>query len=252
MDLQDKSVVITGAASGIGAATALHMGALGAKIAASDIDLEGLEDIVSHIKMAGGTALAHRVDVTDFDQVTELMAKAKETYGSVDIVVCNAGIGGKEQRKTAEHTHEDWHNVIAVNQTGVFYTMKAALKHMKRQGHGSIVNVASLAGLKPSGYNLSYSASKFAVVGMTKSAALEYGKDHIRINAVCPGYTKTPLLDKLLDFRPEMEETLRKLIPMDRFGEVDEIAEAIAWLASDHAKFITGQTLVLDGGTSLL
>jgi NAD(P)-dependent dehydrogenase (short-subunit alcohol dehydrogenase family) len=130
--------------------------------------------------------------------------------------------------------------------------MKAALKLMKRQGHGSIVNVASLAGLKPSGYNLSYSASKFAVVGMTKSAALEYGKDHIRINAVCPGYTKTPLLDKLLGFRPEMEETLRKLIPMDRFGEVDEIAEAIAWLASDHAKFITGQTLVLDGGTSLL
>ena len=188
----------------------------------------------------------------DSAQVQDFFDAAVKTHGKIDIVVCNAGIGGREQNKTAEHTHEDWHNVIAVNQTGVFYTMQAALKHMTEQGYGSIFNVASLAGLKPSVYNLSYSASKFAVVGMTKSAALEYGRDNIRINAVCPGYTRTPLLEKLLGFRPEMEETLKRLIPMNRFGEVDEIAEAIAWLASDQSKFITGQTLVLDGGTSLI
>ena len=252
MNLKDKIVVITGAASGIGAATARHMGVLGAKIAASDINLRRLENVVAEINDAGGTAFAHRVDVSDFNQVDAFFKAAVEAYGSIDIVVSNAGIGGKEQHKTAEHTHEDWHNVIAVNQTGVFYTMQAALKQMMVQGQGSIVNVASLAGLKASGYNLSYSASKYAVVGMTKSAALEYGKDNIRINAVCPGYTRTPLLEKLLGFRPEMEETLKRLIPMDRFGEADEIAEAIAWLASDQAKFITGQTLVLDGGTSLL
>ena len=252
MDLKDKTVVITGAASGIGAATARRMGALGARIAASDINKGRLEKVVAEITNSGGTALAQQVDVTQPDQVDALFDRAVKTYGSVDIVVSNAGIGGKHQLKTAEHTHPDWHSVIAVNQTGVFYTMQAALRQMMKQGHGSIVNVASLAGLKPSGYNLSYSASKFAVVGMTKSAALEYGKDNIRINAVCPGYTKTPLLDKLLGFRPEMEETLRRLIPMDRFGEADEIAGAIAWLASDQAKFITGQTLVLDGGTSLI
>lgn len=252
MDIKNKSVVITGAASGIGGATARYMGALGARIAASDINLRRVEKVVAEINESGGTALAQQVDVTDYTQVKRFMEKAAEAYGKIDIVVSNAGIGGKEQRKTAEHTHEDWHNVIAVNQTGVFYTMQAALKQMTSQGHGSIVNVASLAGLKPSGYNLSYSASKFAVIGMTKSAALEYGRDNIRINAVCPGYTKTPLLDKLLGFRPEMEETLRRLIPMDRFGEASEIAEAIAWLASDKAKFMTGQTLVLDGGTSLI
>jgi NAD(P)-dependent dehydrogenase (short-subunit alcohol dehydrogenase family) len=252
MDLKDKTVVITGAASGIGAATARRMGALGARIAASDIDLERLENVVAEITASGGTAFARQVDVTQSSQVDAFFDAAVKTYGSVDIVVSNAGIGGKHQRKTAEHTHADWHDVIAVNQTGVFYTMQAALRQMGKQGHGSIVNVASLAGLKPSGYNLSYSASKFAVVGMTKSAALEYGKDNIRINAVCPGYTKTPLLDKLLGFRPEMEQTLKRLIPMDRFGEADEIARAIAWLASDQAAFITGQTLVLDGGTSLI
>lgn len=252
MDLKDKTVVITGAASGIGAAAARHMGALGARIAASDIDGDRLEEVVAEINGAGGTAMGRRVDVTQSEQVDAFFDSALQAYGQIDIVVSNAGIGGEEQHKTAEHTHEDWHNVIAVNQTGVFYTMQAALRQMVKQGHGSIVNVASLAGLKPSGYNLSYSASKFAVVGMTKSAALEYGRDNIRINAVCPGYTKTPLLDKLLGFRPEMEATLRRLIPMDRFGEADEIAEAIAWLASDQAKFITGQTLVLDGGTSLI
>jgi NAD(P)-dependent dehydrogenase (short-subunit alcohol dehydrogenase family) len=252
MDLKNKTVLITGAASGIGAATARHMAGLGARIAASDIDLEPLEALVAELNASGGTAFAQAVDVTRSAQVDAFFEAAVQAYGRIDIVVSNAGIGGKEQRKTAEHTHDDWHNVIAVNQTGVFYTMQAALRQMVAQGHGSIVNVASLAGLKPSGYNLSYSASKFAVVGMTKSAALEYGRENIRINAVCPGYTKTPLLDRLLGFRPEMEETLRRLIPMDRFGEAGEIAEAIAWLASDQAKFITGQTLVLDGGTSLI
>ncbi|MCO5726018.1 SDR family NAD(P)-dependent oxidoreductase [Robiginitalea marina] len=252
MDLKNKTVLITGAASGIGAATARHMAGLGARIAASDIDVGALEALVGELNASGGTAFAQAVDVTRSDQVDAFFDAAAQAYGSIDIVVSNAGIGGKEQRKTAEHTHDDWHNVIAVNQTGVFYTMQAALRQMMAQGHGSIVNVASLAGLKPSGYNLSYSASKFAVIGMTKSAALEYGRDNIRINAVCPGYTKTPLLDRLLGFRPEMEETLRRLIPMDRFGEAGEIAEAIAWLASDQAKFITGQTLVLDGGTSLI
>ncbi len=251
MKLENKVVVITGAGSGIGAATAALFAEHGAKVIVSDLNMERAQSVVDGIKNAGGSSLAVQANVTKFEEVEALVYKTVNEYGQLDVMVNNAGIGGKNQKKTAEHTHEDWHNVIAVNQTGVFYCMQVALKQMMKQGHGNIVNVASLAGLKPSGYNLSYSASKYAVVGMTKSAALEYGRKNIRINAVCPGYTNSALLDQLLSSRPDMEDTLKRLIPMDRFGEATEIAEAIAWLASDNSKYITGQTITIDGGTSL-
>jgi NAD(P)-dependent dehydrogenase (short-subunit alcohol dehydrogenase family) len=244
-------VVITGAGSGIGAATAALFAKHAAKVIVSDLNMESAQGVVDGIKKAGGTSFAVQANVTKFKEVEALVSKAVNDYGQLDVMVNNAGIGGKNQKKTAHHTHEDWHNVIAVNQTGVFYCMQVALQQMMKQGYGNIVNVASLAGLKPSGYNLSYSASKYAVVGMTKSTALEYGRKNIRINAVCPGYTNSALLDQLLSSRPDMGDTLKRLIPMDRFGEAAEIAEAIAWLASDNSKYITGQTITLDGGTSL-
>ena len=252
MELENKVVIITGAGSGIGAATASLFAEHGAKVIVSDLNMEKAQGVIDGIKKAEGTSLAIQANVTKFEEVEALVAKAVNEYGQLDVMVNNAGIGGKNQKKTADHTHEDWHNVIAVNQTGVFYCMQVALQQMTKQGHGNIVNVASLAGLKPSGYNLSYSASKYAVVGMTKSAALEYGRKNIRINAVCPGYTNSALLDQLLGSRPDMGDTLKRLIPMDRFGEAAEIAEAIVWLASDNSKYITGQTITLDGGTSLL
>jgi len=251
MELENKVVIITGAGSGIGAATATLLAEYGAKVIVSDLNMESAQGVVDGIKKAGGTSFAVQANVTKFEEVEALVSKAVNEYGQLDVMVNNAGIGGKNQKKTADHTHEDWHNVIAVNQTGVFYCMQVALQQMMEQGYGNIVNVASLAGLKPSGYNLSYSASKYAVVGMTKSAALEYGRKNIRINAVCPGYTNSALLDQLLSSRPDMGDTLKRLIPMDRFGEAAEIAEAIAWLASDNSKYITGQTITLDGGTSL-
>jgi NAD(P)-dependent dehydrogenase (short-subunit alcohol dehydrogenase family) len=251
MILENKIVVITGAGSGIGAATAVLMGAYGAKVIASDIDEQSVNKVVGQIKNAGGTASGHKADVTRFNEVQDLIGQTVRDYGRLDVLVNNAGIGGKNQKKTHQHTLEDWHDVIAVNQTGVFYCMKLGLQQMLEQGHGNIVNVASLAGLKASGNNLSYSASKFAVVGMTKSAALEYGRKNIRINAVCPGYTHSPLLNRLLASRPDMGDILKRMIPMDRFGEATEIAEAIVWLASDQSKYITGQTITLDGGTSL-
>ena len=251
MKLKDKVVIITGAGSGIGAATANLFGTHGAIVIASDINLENAQKIVDGIKKAGGTASAVKTDVTEFKEVESLIADTVKEYGRLDVMVNNAGIGGKHQLKTADHTHDDWHHVIAVNQTGVFYCMKVAIKQMLAQGHGSMVNVASLAGLKASGNNLSYSASKFAVVGMTKSAALEYGRKNIRINAVCPGFTHSALLDQLLSVSPDMGDKLKRFIPMGRFGEADEIAEAICWLASENSKFITGQTITLDGGTSL-
>ena len=251
MNLENKVVVITGGGSGIGAATAKLFGKHKAVVIVSDINLESAENVARDIKDNGGTAFSFKTDVTQYDQIEKLLKTVVEKHGKLDVMVNNAGIGGKNQAKTADHTHEDWHNVIAVNQTGVFYCMKLALQQMLKQGHGNIVNVASLAGLKASGNNLSYSASKFAVVGMTKSAALEYGRKNIRINAVCPGFTHSALLEQLLAVSPDMGNKLKRFIPMGRFGEAEEIAEAICWLASENSKFITGQTITLDGGTSL-
>lgn len=251
MKLKDKVVIITGAGSGIGAATAKLFGTHKAIVIVADINLENAQKVVDDIDKNGGTASAVKTDVTQFEQVEALITKTVAQHGRLDVMVNNAGIGGKHQLKTAEHTHDDWHNVIAVNQTGVFYCMKVALQQMMSQGSGSIVNVASLAGLKASGNNLSYSASKFAVVGMTKSAALEYASKNIRVNAVCPGYTHSALLDQLLGVSADMGDKLKRFIPMGRFGEATEIAEAICWLASENSKFITGQTITLDGGISL-
>ena len=252
MNLKDKVVAVTGAGSGIGRATAQLFGSHGAKVIVSDINQKNAETVAEEILMADGKAYVMRTDVTKFDEVKSLVDWVVEKHGQLDVMVNNAGIGGKQQARTADHTHEDWHNVIAVNQTGVFYCMQTALGQMLKQGHGNIVNVASLAGLRASGNNLSYSASKFAVVGMTKSAALEYGRKNIRINAVCPGFTESALLDQLLSVSPDMGEKLKRFIPMGRFGEAGEIAEAICWLASDNSKFMTGQTITLDGGNSLL
>jgi len=251
MNLKDKVVVITGAGSGIGAATAKLFGTHKAIVVVSDINLERAEKVASEIRNDGGKASAIATDVTQYEQVEALVQNVVEKQGRLDVMVNNAGIGGKKQAKTADHSFEDWHNVIAVNQTGVFYGMKLAIQQMLKQGHGNIVNVASLAGLKASGNNLSYSASKFAVVGMTKSAALEYGRKKIRINAVCPGFTHSALLEQLLAASPDMGDKLKRMVPMGRFGEAAEIAEAICWLASENSKFITGQTITLDGGTSL-
>lgn len=251
MNLKDKVVVITGAGSGIGKATAKLFGMHKAIVVVSDINLEHAEKVANDIRNDGGKASAMETDVTQFEHVEELIKTVIENHGRLDVMVNNAGIGGKHQARTAEHSLDDWHNVIAVNQTGVFYCMKLAIQQMLKQRHGNIVNVASLAGLKASGNNLSYSASKFAVVGMTKSAALEYGRKNIRINAVCPGFTHSALLEQLLSVSPDMGDKLKRFIPMGRFGEAEEIAEAICWLASENSKFITGQTITLDGGTSL-
>ena len=251
MQVKDKVVIITGAGSGIGEASAKLFAEHGAKVVVSDINLANAERVKAEITEGGGVAIAVQTDVTKYEQVEILVNTAVETFQKLDVMVNNAGIGGKEQHKTAQHTLDDWHNVIAVNQTGVFYGMKLALLQMTKQGFGNIVNIASLAGLKASGNNLSYSASKFAVVGMTKSAALEYASKRIRINAVCPGYTESALLNQLKGARPDMEQLLMKMIPMKRFGEASEIAEVVVWLASDSTQFITGQTITIDGGISL-
>ena len=211
---------------------------------------ESANQVVDTIVKQGGKAIQIEADVSSFEAVENLVAQTVLEFGRLDVIVNNAGIGPNLLR-THESTLQDWDRVIAVNQTGVFYCMKVALAQFLKQGGGNIINIASLAGLKASPNNISYSASKFAVVGMTKSVAMEYATKNIRVNAVCPGYTETALLDQLVAAKPEMDAILKSVIPMKRFGKAEEIADAVVWLASDNTKFITGQTLTLDGGTSL-
>ncbi|MFT6870071.1 MAG: NAD(P)-dependent dehydrogenase (short-subunit alcohol dehydrogenase family) [Paraglaciecola sp.] len=250
MEVKDKIVIITGAGSGIGKATAIHFAKNGATVVVSDINLEKAQKVSNELVTNGGKSLPIKANVAKFEEVENLINTTVAKFGRLDVIVNNAGIGPSLLR-THEATLKDWDRVISVNQTGVFYCMKLALAQFLKQGHGNIVNIASLAGLKASPNNISYSASKFAVVGMTKSAAMEYATKNIRVNAVCPGYTESALLDQLINAKPEMDAILKSVIPMKRFGKAAEIAEAVVWLASDSTKFITGQTITLDGGTSL-
>ncbi len=251
MSFTNQVVLVTGAASGIGAATARLFAEKGARVVLADVQKEKLEEQVLALKAEKFDASPLWMDVSSYEHVQGGIQYVVQQKGSLDIIINNAGVGNKAMVKTAEHTLEDWDRVIAINQTGVFFCMKFALQQMLKQGHGNIVNVASLAGLKASGRNLAYSASKFAVVGMTKSAALEYASKNIRINCVCPSYTHSALLDQVFEADPSMHDKLLKYVPMKRYGEPNEIAEAILWLASNKTEFITGQAITIDGGLSL-
>jgi len=251
MNLENKVVVITGAGSGIGEACASQFAKNGAMVVIADIDLKKAQEVARKLSGQNGKTQAIKMDVTDYDEVESALQKIVDSYGQIDIMVNNAGIMNQLRAPTADHTFDDWDRVIAINQTGVFYCLRSSLKHMMNQGHGRIVNIASLAGLKASGHNLAYSASKFAVVGMTKSAAMEYAPYNIRINAVCPSYTQTPMLDSVVEKQPGIDKKLLRFVPMGRFAEADEIADAVLWLSSDQSKFITGQTITIDGGLSL-
>lgn len=251
MSVADKVVIVTGGASGIGQAICACLASNKAKVVIADINDKRAQDVSALINLQEGSTLPFKVDVRDFQSIKKLIEFTVDNFGKLDVLVNNAGIGPRHMARTAESSLEDWEEVIRVNQTGVFYGMKLGLSQMIKQGYGNIINIASLAGLKASGNNISYAASKFAVVGMTKAAALEYAKKNIRVNAICPGYTESPLLDRLIASKPDMKEILKKYVPMDRFGKAEEIAEAALWLASDKSSFVTGQTITLDGGASL-
>ncbi|MGB1251767.1 MAG: SDR family NAD(P)-dependent oxidoreductase [Candidatus Promineifilaceae bacterium] len=244
----EKVVVVTGAGSGIGRVTAQKFGAAGAIVVVSDIDEESGFATVDLIEAEGGTATFIDANVAVFAEVKQLIMATVARFGRIDVAVNNAGIGGKSMLKSAEHTHEDWDNIIAVNQTGVFYCMQLELQQMMQQQSGVIINIASVAGLRGLPSNLAYVASKHAVVGMTKTAAMEYAKYGIRVNAVCPVFTVTNLFNPDLFENPALPEKLKRAIPMKRFAEPSEMADAILYLSSDAASFITGHALPVDGG----
>jgi len=249
--MMNKVVMITGGGSGIGAATAKLFASEGAQVVIADINVVNAKTIADTIMESNGKSSVKELDVSRHENVKTVLEEVVSEYGQLDVIVNNAGVGNKKMEFTADHSLEDWDRVLSINQSGVFYCMKYALQHMMKQGFGNIVNVASLAGLKASGKNLAYSASKFAVVGMTKSTALEYASRNIRVNCVCPSYTRSQLLEQLFKQEENMEEKLVKYVPMKRYGEANEIAEAILWLASDKTSYITGQAITLDGGLSI-
>ncbi len=243
-----KVALITGAASGLGRATALLFAEHGAKVIVSDITIDGGHETVKMIQDKGGDATFIECNVANEESVNTLISKTVETYGRLDYGINNAGIGGIW---TATHKYptDNFEKVMAINTTGVFMCMRAELEVMTKQGSGAIVNVSSVAGLSGFPNNVAYAASKHAVVGMTKSAGLEYAKKGIRVNAVCPVFTITPLVTGMFDvIGDDMKDKLEASIPMKRFGKPEEIADAIVWLCSDASSFITGHALPIDGG----
>lgn len=248
MQLAGKVAVVTGGGSGIGRAAALLLAEQGAKLVISDVNLPGGEETVQMIASAGGEACFMEADVTQASEVELLMQTAMDTYGGLHCAVNNAGIGGTMQRLDALE-EAAWDQVMDVNLKGVWLCMKYAVPHMLASGGGSIVNIASAAGLVGFRYNAVYAASKHGVVGLTKSGALEFARKGIRVNAVCPGFTATPMVSELESTNPRMMEATLKAVPMRRLGTPQEIAEAILWLCSAESSFVTGHALSVDGGT---
>lgn len=244
--LQGKVALVTGGGSGIGKATALLFGAEGAQVVVADMRQEAAHTTATEIIQAGGVALAVRADVTQAREVEAMLQTTVHTYGGLDILFNNAGIG--VHGDTVELSEADWERVVNVNLTGVFLGCKYAIPHMIQRGGGSIINTASIMGLVGGSLSAVYPATKGAVVLLTRNAALDYARYNIRVNCVCPGHIETPLLQRLFEHHPAQRAELLRQYPMGRLGQPGEIAQAVLFLASDEASFVTGSALVVDGG----
>lgn len=247
---QDKVVIITGASSGIGKVSALAFAKEGAKVTVASRRIDEGQQTVQEIKNVGGDAIFVQTDVAKSADVQNMVSETIKNFGKLDCAFNNAGIGGDALKSTADHTEENWDNVLSVNLKGVWLCMKYQIPEMLKNGRGAIVNNSSIYGLVGSTVgHAPYTVSKHGVIGLTKSAAFEYAKQGIRVNAVCPGYTHTELVDSALDFLgADFTNMLLADIPMKRIAQPEEIANAVLWLCSDESSFVTGQSLAPDGG----
>jgi 3-hydroxybutyrate dehydrogenase len=247
--LTGKVALVTGGASGIGRATALTFAREGAKLVIADMNIDGGQQTAHMITENGGEATFVQVDVSHATEVEEMISKAVETYGRLDCAYNNAGVTQRAYPSTAEFPEDDWHRVLAINLTGVWLCMKYEIPQMLKQGGGAIVNTASVAGLVGLAGRSAYVASKHGVVGITRTAALEYAKSGIRVNCVCPGYIRTPMVAYVIQHEGRhLEEQIVAREPIGRLGTPEEIAETVVWLCSDAASFVTGHTMTVDGG----
>lgn len=241
-----KTAIVTGAGSGIGRASAERFAAEGARVVVADVDEEGGAETVDRIEENGGEATFVAVDVTDEDDVERMVETACDTYGGLDVAHNNAGIEG-ENAPLTEQTAENWHRVLDINLTGVWLSMKHELPELVDGDGGAIVNTSSIAGLSADG-TAPYAASKHGVVGLTKSAAVDYAEQGVRVNAVCPGVVRTPMVERSLEEHPEAVERITQEQPLGRMSEPEEIASTVAWLASEEASFVNGHALPVEGG----
>ena len=242
-----KVVLITGGSSGIGRAAAVAFARRGARVVAAGRRFREGEETAELAREAGGEAIFVQTDVMQASEVESLIAKAVSTYGRVDCAFNNAGITG-DMARTADCTEENWDRTLAVNLTAVWHCMKHEIRQMLNQGGGTIVNNASVAGVVGMRGGPAYSASKGGVIQLTRTAALEYAKSGIRVNAVCPGFIETAMTEAHSAVNPDLEPWIRKIQPMGRLGTAEEVAEAVVWLCSDAASFVTGHALSVDGG----
>lgn len=245
--LEGKVALVTGAGSGIGRATALAFAREGAKLVVADIADQDGEKTVRMIEDDGGDATFVRVDISKADEVEAMIKTAVDTYGQLDCAHNNAGIEGPAVA-TADVDEEDWDKVMEINLKGAWLCTKYEVIQMLEQGGGAIVNTASTLGITGLPQIAAYTASKHGVIGLTQSAALDYGTQNIRVNAVMPGVTRTPMMDRQMSGAHLEEDMYIQLHPIGRLGQPEEIAEAVVWLCSDRASFVTGHAMAVDGG----
>lgn len=250
--LLDKIALVTGGSSGIGKAAALAFAREGARVIVADLAVEGGEETVRIIKGRGGDAAFIKTDVSQSAEVETVVKRTVATYGRLDCAFNNAGIAGA-RGTFADYAEDEWERVIRINLKGIWLCMKYELRQMLAQGGGAIVNTASTMAVVGSPNACAYTAGSHGVAGLVKCAALEYAKKNIRINAVCPGVVRTPLIEELLSRVPgnekaKAEAQLAARSPMERMGTPEEVAEAVVWLCSGEASFVNGALLPLDGG----
>jgi NAD(P)-dependent dehydrogenase (short-subunit alcohol dehydrogenase family) len=245
--IQDSVAIVTGASSGIGRAAARRFAEEGARVVAADVDADGGSGTVEAIRDAGGEATFVETDVSDRADAEAMVETAVDRYGGLDFAFNNAGIEGRND-SLVDQGDDDWERVIDINLKGVFLGLRTEIPAMLDDGGGVIVNTSSIAGVVGFQGVSPYVASKHGVIGLTKTAALEYGREGVRVNAISPGVIETPMVDRAAAANPEMIDGVSEATPMGRVGDPEEIGDAAVWLCSDDASFVTGETLVIDGG----
>jgi NAD(P)-dependent dehydrogenase (short-subunit alcohol dehydrogenase family) len=247
-DLSGRTAIVTGGGSGIGRASAEAFARAGANVVVADVDARAASDTVDKIAADGGSASFVRADVTSAPDVAAMVAHAVTTYGRLDCAHNNAGVLGASSA-LVDYPDDDWDRVLAVNLTSVYLCLKAEVRaFLDADAAGAIVNTASYSGLVAVPFASAYVATKHGVVGLTKAAAVEYGRKRIRVNAVCPGTVRTDMMTERMAVNPKMEKALADVSPMRRIAEPTEIADAVVWLCSDEAAFVNGHMLAVDGG----